>query len=184
MDIAELQKLSEAHRQNGDAVLEKLCGAAHLLGAEFLNRLAPGGYVDALRVNRQYSRIIQRRQDRALEKVHPANGAVVTEDGNMLFTLTILLPDMAPPLRIYVDLAVRIEDGVAQYCLWHAPDALRRRTEKWMSQVSSFADAIAAEIRRFMQHDASKGDLADTSVSIVKPVDKMYTAIYGEAPPG
>lgn len=174
MDIAELQKLSEAHRKNGDDVLEKLCSAAHVLGAEFLNRLGSGGYLDANGVNRQYSRIIQTRHDRAMEKVHPANGAVVADDGKMLFTLTIVIPEIAPPLRIYVDLAVRLEDGIAQYCLWHAPGVLPRRTEKWMAHVSSFAEAVAAEIRRFMQHDASKGDLRDTSVSLGAVTSSLY----------
>lgn len=174
MDISELQQLSEAHRKNGDAALEKLCSAAHVLGAEFLNRLGSGGYLDARGVNRQYSRIIQGRHDRKMEKVHPANGAVVEADGKMLFTLTILIPEMAPPLRIYVDLAVRIEDGIAQYCLWHAPGAPLRRTEKWMAHLPSFADAVAAEIRRFMQYDASKGDLVDTSVSLSEVTSSLY----------
>ncbi|MDQ1817198.1 hypothetical protein RBA41_28230 [Massilia sp. CCM 9210] len=182
MDIAELQKLSEGYRQNGAALLEKLRHAADLLGAEFLSRLGSQGYYDGS-TDVPFSQIIQHDQERVQKKITSAGGGLITVYGELPFTLRIVVPNLTPHLRIYVDLAVRISDGVAQYCMWHSPASIKRRPEKWMAHLPSFADTVEEEIKRFLQHDLTKGDLVDTSVSTGGEGDAMYELIYGEAPP-
>lgn len=158
LTLKDLEKLATEERQRSQFDYDRLVSAAHAVTPELRKHFGLEDVAQYPVLRHDYF-----TQERERNKLAPS-AEEMTQDLEMLLTHTIFLREAKPPQKVYIDSAVRMRDGKAQYALLRDKNPKNLASEPWVGSPQEIAERIELELQLYFAHPHAESIMKGTPI--------------------